>query len=41
MMKDTKDKRYSWDSPVGLGIGSAGLGILLYGIAVFLSLFIG
>ena len=34
--KDKNDKWYGWGSPVGLGIGAAGLGILLYSVAVFL-----
>jgi len=40
-MTGKDDNWYSWGSAVGPGIGLAGIGILLYGVGVFLSLFIG
>jgi hypothetical protein len=39
-MIDKNETKYDWDSPIGLGLFFAGLGILVYGVGVFLSLFI-
>lgn len=39
-MLDENDRKYGWDSPMGLGIFLAGVGILLYAVSVFLALFI-
>ena len=40
MLTGKNDNWYDWGSAVGIGIGLAGIGILLYGVSVFLSLFI-
>ncbi len=39
-MIDKNDSKYDWDSLFALGIFFAGVGMLLYGVGVFLSLFI-
>lgn len=40
MMTDENDNKNSWGSPFGLGIFFTGIGILLYGLSIFLGLFI-
>ena len=40
MMTENIDSKYGWGSPFGLGIFFTGIGILLYGLSVFLGLFI-
>jgi hypothetical protein len=41
IITDKNDSKYGWDSPLGLGIFFAGVGILLYGVSVFLGIFLG